>query len=187
MSLRIPSLAAALLLALTACPADDNDDAGDSGSSGDPTASTTATTASTTMTATTASESSGSADSGSDTAPADVDFVTQIQPLLDANCTEGCHEAGGIYAAMDLTAANSYTVLTTQSPVYSGDSSFVVPNDSASSFLSRAVHGTDSILRQMPLELGTDMMGNPVGVEGTPLSADDIQLIDDWIDGGAMP
>ncbi|MBK6916229.1 MAG: hypothetical protein IPH07_02400 [Deltaproteobacteria bacterium] len=186
MSLRIPSLAAALLLALTACPADGNDDAADSGSSGDSTASTTmtsATTASTTMTATTASDSGSS----TDTAPAEVDFVTQIQPLIDANCVAGCHEAGGVYAAMDLTAANAYTVLTTQAPVYSSDSSFVVPNDSAGSFLSRALHGTDSILRQMPLELGTDMMGNPVGVEGTPLADADIQLFDDWIDGGAMP
>ena len=187
MSLRIPSRAAALLLALTACPADGNDDAADSGSTSDSTASTTmtsATTASTTMTATTASDSSGSS---TDTAPAEVDFVTQIQPLLDANCVDGCHEAGGVYAAMDLTAANAYTVLTTQAPVYSSDSSFVVPNDSAGSFLSRALHGTDSILRQMPLELGTDMMGNPVGVEGTPLADADIQLFDDWIDGGAMP
>ncbi|MBX7078917.1 MAG: hypothetical protein K1X88_06990 [Nannocystaceae bacterium] len=167
-----------LLPMASACPAS-GDDAADTG---DTSAATTMTATATASASTTASDSSG----GSDTAPMDVDYATQIQPIWTASCVDDCHTPGGIYASLDLTTGVSYNALSTQKPVYSGDANFVVPGDSGASFLSRAVHGTDTILRQMPLDLGMDMMGNPVGVEGTPLSDADIALIDAWIDGGAM-
>ncbi|MFO0636153.1 MAG: hypothetical protein U0168_25245 [Nannocystaceae bacterium] len=181
MTLRISSLAlsVALLSTASACPAT-GDDAADTGDTSS--AATTATTTASTTASTTNSDSSG----GSDTAPVDVDYATQIQPIWTATCVEDCHTPGGIYATLDLSDGVSYNALSTQKPVYSGDANFVVPGDAAASFLSRAVHGTDTILRQMPLDLGMDMMGNPVGVEGTPLSDADIALIDAWIDGGAM-
>jgi hypothetical protein len=188
MTLRISSLVfvpASWLL--FACPVDSNDDVGDSDDS-TMTAGTTMTTGmtmSSSTTVTTADPDSSESGSG-DTAPADVDYATDIQPIWTANCITGCHETGGIYAALALgDATTSYSALLDQKPVYSADANFVVPGDADASLLIRGLRGTDSILRQMPLLLSEDGAGMPVGVEGTPLAEADIAKVEAWINAGA--
>jgi hypothetical protein len=183
MTLRISSIA--LLPAswlLFACPVDSNDDIGDTDAA-TMTASSTMSSTATTTASTTAGDTS---DSGSDTAPADVDYATDIQPIWNENCLTGCHETGGIYAALMLGEGTSYNALLEQKPVYSGDAHIVVPDSADSSLLIRGLRGTDSILRQMPLVLDTDDMGVMVGVEGPPLPEAQIALVEAWIDGGAL-
>ncbi len=189
---RIPALRrlalVATVLGLGACAADDSEDT--VGNTDDPTATATATA---TMTATATTDPSGSETtpgdtSTGDTAPVDVDYATDIQPIWTASCTAGCHEPGGIYAGLDLTAAASYAALTAQKPVYSTDALFVVADDSAGSFLIDAFRvpgGT--IVRRMPLALGENDMGNPIGEAGTPLPEAQIMLVEQWIDAGANP
>jgi hypothetical protein len=186
MTLRISSLV--LLPAswlLFACPVDSNDDLGDSGDS-TMTASGTMTTGMT-MSSTTDNTSGAdeSSDGGSETAPADVDYETDIQPIWTANCLTGCHEAGGIYDALLLGDGVSHNALLTQKPVYSSDPNFVVEGDADESLLMAALLGTDTILRQMPLVLTTDDMGMPVGELGPPLSDADIAKVEAWINAGA--
>ncbi|MBC8068760.1 MAG: hypothetical protein IAG13_10545 [Deltaproteobacteria bacterium] len=167
---------------LFACPVDSNDDIGDSD---DPTG--TATTMTTGMSASTTTSADDTSESGSsDTAPADVDYETDIQPIWNENCLTGCHETGGIYAALPLGAGVSYNALLTQKPVYSSDANFVVVDDAADSLLVAALRGTDTILRQMPLELSENAMGMPEGIAGTPLPEADIAKVEAWIDAGAV-
>lgn len=179
-ALRRLSLVVAVL-GLAACPAGDDSD--DGAGTDDPTASSTMTTTMTSTTMTT-----DPSDTSGDTAPVDVDYATDIQPIWDANCTTACHEPGGITGAVqvDLTAAMSHTVLTTQKPVYSTEANFVVPNDSANSFLIDALrHPAGTIVRQMPLVINP---ADPtMGAEGTPLPEETIQLVEAWIDAGANP
>lgn len=125
--------------------------------------------------------------SGSDTAPTGSEYETTIQPIWDANCAADCHRADGIMGAFILTAGSSHAVLTTQKPVYSTDTTFVVPGDSANSFLIAALRSPPgTIVRQMPLMLD-DSTDPPTAVPGTPLPEATIVLIEAWIDAGANP
>jgi hypothetical protein len=183
MTLRISSLV--LLPAsclLFACPVDSNDDIGDS----DDSTMTVSTTMTGGMSASTTADtgSDDTSESGGETAPIDVDYETDIQPIWTANCLTGCHEAGGIYDDLLLGAGVSHDALLSWDPVYSSETVVVVPNDAEASLLIAALRGTDSILRQMPLELSEDM-GMPVGIDGTPLPEADIAKVEAWIDAGA--
>jgi hypothetical protein len=91
-------------------------------------------------------------------------FSTQIQPILTANCTAGCHSPGGISAFMNLTAGNAYASLVLSAPPR------VLAGSSATSLLYMRITGAAS--PQMPLG-------------GAPLSAVNQTLIKDWIDQGA--
>jgi hypothetical protein len=98
-------------------------------------------------------------------APAEaISFSTQIQPILTANCTAGCHSPGGISAFMNLTAGNAYASLVLSSPPR------VIAGSSATSLLYMRITGATQ--PQMPLG-------------GAPLSAANQTLIKDWIDQGA--
>lgn len=173
------------LLGLAACPADDGEEE-EGTATDDPTVTptTTSPTTSTTMSTTDPSDTSAG-----ETAPTDVDYATDIQPIWDANCITGCHEPGGITGAVavDLTAAASYNTLTTLKPVYSTEMNFVVAGSAADSFLIDALrHPAGTIVRQMPLLLDTSV-DPPVGVAGTPLDEGTIVTIEAWIDAGANP
>ena len=97
-------------------------------------------------------------------AVAAVSFAAQIQPIFTANCTTGCHTAGGI-GPMSLVAGLAYDNLVKSAPQR------VIAGSSAASVLYGRVSGT--IVPQMPLG-------------GTPLSAADQTLIKNWIDQGAL-
>lgn len=92
-----------------------------------------------------------------------VSFATQIKPLLDANCLV-CH---GLIAP-----SSNYSVISHQSVTTSGDRGpNVIPYNGAQSLLYRATTASSPIDR-MP-------QGGPY------LSAQQQQLIKDWIDQGA--
>jgi CHRD domain-containing protein/putative Ig domain-containing protein len=95
---------------------------------------------------------------------ATVSFATQIQPIFTANCTVNCHSPGGTFAALNLTAGNSFASLVQSNPPR------VIPGSSATSLLYLRVSGV--LLPRMPLGL-------------PPLSAADQTLIQNWIDQGA--
>ncbi len=117
--------------------------------------------------------------------PGETVYVIEIQPIFTANCTAGCHEPGGIYAALDLTSEASYAALTTGTPVYSTDA-FVEPGAPGLSLLVQALRNTSLTLRRMPLLLDDSVMP-PVGVNGTPLAEADIAKVEAWILAGANP
>jgi len=103
-----------------------------------------------------------------------VDFPSTIQPIFDANCIS-CHNTGG--TSPDLTAGNSYNSLVNQAAVACAGQTYVVPFDSANSYL---VHKT--LQDGIAPACGGKM---PTGSTGLPASQTD--LIIAWIDQGATP
>lgn len=105
------------------------------------------------------------------TVSAPVSFSTQVQPIFTNRCVNaGCHPGGG--APFPLQASVSYGnlvgVTATNGPC-AGDKR-VLPFSADASALVKRLEGTCGF--QMPLG-------------GTPLPADQIQLIRDWINQGA--
>ena len=99
-----------------------------------------------------------------------------IQPIFDANCTSGCHEVGGS-AEGDLILDADLSYLTTVG-VESGQApmNIIEPGDSDASYLWHKLNDTHAAVGGS----GTRMpRGNP------PLSADDLDIIQTWIDEGA--
>lgn len=186
--------AVAALLGFAACPADEpNDGEEDTDATGPtlPTTTTTATTTTTTATTTSASTADESSSDSTDpgTGIPDVDYTTDIQPVWIANCVTGCHEPGGLNGTLDLSLAfASHTSLVGgQKPLYSVEPTFVVPGDTADSFLIDALrHPPGTLVRQMPLGIYEADLG-PVAVEGEPLPESTIQLVELWIQRGADP
>lgn len=178
----ISVLSLALGLGLTGCPAEDGEEDDDATVT---TTMTTTMTSSATMT-TTMGDSSG--DSGDTMVPTDVDYMADIQPIWDANCTTACHEAGGAYETFDLTAAMSFAEMATK-PAYSADMTFLTAGDAEGSFLVGALRGSPGVfVRRMPLLPGTGEMGEPIGLDGAdPLPEEEIALIEAWINAGANP
>lgn len=100
-------------------------------------------------------------------ASADVDFARDIQPILNANCTE-CH--GGVKAAGDVSFVYEERVIN-----FAGDSGnpVVKPGD---------VDGSEMIYR-ITTDDEDDRMPPPEDHDA--LSADEIALIEQWIEEGA--
>jgi DNA/RNA endonuclease YhcR with UshA esterase domain len=95
-----------------------------------------------------------------------VDYESQIQTIIDANCTNsGCHTNGGGYQnGLDLSSYEN---------IMAGDSDHgpvIIPFDHANSYLWQRVNSGE-----MPPGNNPD------------LSGDEIDLIADWIDEGALP
>ncbi|MBL9122167.1 MAG: DUF1549 domain-containing protein, partial [Planctomycetaceae bacterium] len=93
-----------------------------------------------------------------------IDYLKQVKPILSQRCAS-CHGALKQEAELRLDAG---------SLIHQGGHSgpAVVPGKSAESPLIQAIQGSDGVT-QMPLE-------------GTPLSADEIQLLKMWVDQGAI-
>ncbi len=94
-------------------------------------------------------------------AQAQVDFVKQVQPILNANCT-ACHKGSAAPANLHLDSAAG--VLTG-----SDSGKVVVPGNAKDSILAQRI--SDTTGNQMP----------PTG----PMSADKIAVIVNWINQGA--
>lgn len=110
-----------------------------------------------------------------------VSFSRQIQPIFDANCII-CHVSGGIAGEiLLLNAEESFDALLNLEEEKEEEhemgmhGALVVPGDAEASYLFQKV-SLDS-----PPEGGARM---PLG--GPPLSDEDIVLIRDWIDQGAL-
>ena len=99
----------------------------------------------------------------------DVDYLTDIQPVFNANCTYYCHTNGGVYqGGLDLT---SYDNLMAGN---SDNGPVVIPGDSDNSILIQKLSDNPPFGAQMPNY-------NP------PLDPETIALIAAWIDEGALP
>ena len=131
-------------------------------------------------------ESSGGAEGSSggsvdcDSAPS---HATNIQPIWDANCVEGCHEPGGTWPNTDLTDGMAYDMLVEADGIQTmalSDYQLVIPGDPDHSYLLNKLEGTQE-----------DVAGIAGGLqmpqEADPLSATDIALVEQWIACGAEP
>jgi len=100
----------------------------------------------------------------------DVDYLTEIQPIFNANCTYYCHTNGGPYqGGLDLTSYDNLMLGTSDhGPV-------VTPGDSENSILIQKLGDEPPFGNQMPQN------GPPY------LDAYTIALIAAWIDEGALP
>ena len=85
-----------------------------------------------------------------------VSFASDVKPILDQNCTV-CHGGGNASAGINLSS-------------YKGimDASVVIPSDSAKSKIARVIKSGDM----------------PQG--GLRLSDDQLTIIENWIDEGAL-
>ena len=94
---------------------------------------------------------------------AQVDYESQIQTIIDANCTNsGCHTNGGAYqGGLDLSSYDNLMA-------GSNNGAVIVPEDHANSLLWQEVNSG-----AMP-------------PSGSNLSSDEINLIASWIDEGAL-
>jgi len=106
-----------------------------------------------------------------------VSFSKQIQPIFDAHCTT-CHRVGGLAdlegIALKLTADRSFDLLVNQPSTQQPDLTLVLPGDADASLLFQKVaSASPPVGARMPLV-------------GPPLSSDNLGLIRDWINQGAM-
>ena len=98
--------------------------------------------------------------------------------VIQGNCTS-CHAGGNPSGGLNLSSeSTAYTNLTTGMSTENGcTESFVVANNTGSSLLYQKVTGNS-----IPGACGERM---PAG--GSPLSQQNITIIQDWIQGGAAP
>jgi len=101
--------------------------------------------------------------------------AAELQPLWSTRCVEGCHSAANARAGLDLSTPAA--ALRGLRDVASDQSDLprVVPGDHARSYLLRKLLG------------GAPTRGLPMPPSGSPLTAEELRLVADWIDGGALP
>ena len=105
-----------------------------------------------------------------------VSFSQQIQPIFETHCTV-CHVQGGFalgFVTLELTDGDSYAMLVNQASSQDATHTLVVPGDSSTSLLYLKVSSNDP----------------PVGATmpfiGGRLSSEELALMRDWIDQGAL-
>jgi mono/diheme cytochrome c family protein len=100
-----------------------------------------------------------------------VDFEHDIQPIFDEHCAV-CHQTGSENAGLNLESGNSRSSLIN---VRSTESALarVAPGDPAHSYLLHKIKGTQ-------IQAGGSGVQMPLG--GPPLSPEEIQLIENWIE-----
>jgi hypothetical protein len=97
---------------------------------------------------------------------------TQVKSEVLPSCTPVCH-TGATSAPLVLTAGQEYDAIVNVESVDAPGQILVVPGDADSSYLVAKIEGSVGITgSQMPPPFGG-------------LSADQIQLVRDWIDAGA--
>lgn len=98
----------------------------------------------------------------------------EIEAMLEANCVTGCHEPGGEDSSLDLSDGAYYAiyqVASDQSDLY-----LVDPGDHEQSYLWHKVNGSQG---------GAGGGGARMPKGAAPLTAEQIDALADWIDGGA--
>jgi hypothetical protein len=173
---------AALILVAAACDnggggsASDTDDT----TTNDPTDATTNNTEPTTTDATDTSDGTTTTDDTESptTGPGAVDYETDIQPIWDANCTTGCHVAGGSASGwFVITPGDSHASLVGKQSIELASMQLVAPSDRDASYLWHKINNTH-------VEVG----GNGTAMPPPPaaaLSTADLDKIGAWIDAGA--
>jgi hypothetical protein len=156
------------LLAVAGCPADDSMDDGNDDAS------------MTTMPTTTdaGNESDTAGDSSGGPAPSHAD----IQPIWDAHCVDACHEVGGEWAVLDMSGSAYDKIVGVAAATFSS-LDHVDPGNLDTSYLWQKMNNTH-------LAVGGNGVAMPkarVDMAATVLSADELDLVEAWIVGGAQP
>jgi hypothetical protein len=104
-----------------------------------------------------------------------VSFAASVQPMFSANCaTSGCHSGTFAAAGLDLGVGQAYAnivnVASTEQPLLKR----VLPGDAASSYLYQKLTNAPGI------------SGAPMPLGSFPLPADDLDVIEAWINQGAL-
>lgn len=130
----------------------------------------------------TTTTSSTPEDTGSsDGPPAMVSHAEHILPIWNASCTDAaCHDADSPQVGLDMASEGVYDRICTQTHAFSGFSYIDCEgHDPVRSYLFRKLENT---------HLDGDISGaSGAGMPPMPLSDADIELIEAWIVGGALP
>lgn len=106
-------------------------------------------------------------------------YAGLVEPIMVASCaTMGCHRSMGPLdgaEGLDLSQGTGYAALVDVPSAQCGDRAMVVPGSPSQSYLMDKLLGVN-------LCMGTRMPKN-----GGPLSAGQIQIVQDWICSGAAP
>ena len=117
------------------------------------------------------------ADADTDTdADADAPAWTDVFPLLESHCG-GCHESdyfGHFVVVGD--AAATHALLLEAPPIQGAGLRYVVPRDLTASLLVEKIGDDPTLGEPMPPEGSRDV---------TPLTTEEVALIEDWVRGGA--
>ena len=153
-------LSFALALSVVACSDDGGDELGDETetSSGDGDG-----------------DAAGDGDGDGDTG-APLSHAADIQPIWDAKCTNaGCHQPGGSFEALDLSG-DAYDNIVGVTAIQAPELQRIEAGNSAGSYLINKLLGTQE-----------DVGGSGSGMPPTPLEPDDILIIAQWANEGALP
>jgi hypothetical protein len=108
--------------------------------------------------------------------------AVDIQPIWDEHCTTACHEPGGAWVGFLDLSGNAYDrivdvqVLTVSSMVH------IAPGDLEASYLWHKLEGTQATV----MGGNGDKMPYPQpGMEATVLTQEQLDTIQEWIEGGA--
>lgn len=167
--LRVACLSFAGLLATTGCPGDDSGDTGnDSGGM-------------TTMPATTDAMDSSGAPSDSSGSGTDLSHATDIQPIWDEHCTTTCHEPDGEWGFLLDMSGNAYAAIVGVASPQFASLAHIEPGDPEASYIWLKIMGTHA-------EAGGSGLVMPkarAGMEVTVLTQAQLDMIEEWIAGGA--
>jgi hypothetical protein len=126
----------------------------------------------------------GDGDSGDGDGDGDGDgalsYAADIQPIWDASCTTGCHTAGGIAELFVVLSGDSYGNIVGVLSGQATDKQLIEVGNSANSYMIAKLRGTQ-------VDAGGSGGPMPGGVNPVPLPEATIVLIEQWIDGGALP
>ncbi len=133
----------------------------------------------TTDDATTTTADSSTSDTPTTTGPGAVSYAADIQPIWDARCTLACHEPSGsgfLTTGLDMTAAVSYEQLVDVMSTGVPSMVRIAPGDLAGSYLWHKLKNTQ-----------VDAGGGGGQMPAGGLPADQVALIESWIEAGALP
>jgi hypothetical protein len=169
---RVTLVTAAFVLG--GCPGDEDDDASTS-------LTTAPTTTPDTDPTTTMQEETGEEETNGNETAADVTF-SDVQPIFEGTCIDGCHEPGGLWVTFDMTGNLYNKLVGVPGPSQGVQCNLVEPGDTSRSYLWHKLNGTHNA------NCGGSGMQMPVTEDlqsVNPLSQSDLDLIEDWIAGGA--
>lgn len=118
-------------------------------------------------------------DGGSDDGPIMQEgFAISIEPIVNASCVAGCHEAGGLNESLILSPGEAYDNLVGKMSGQLPQMLMVNPGDKSTSYMWHKLNNT---------HIAEGGSGAQMPYSGMPLPANQLILIGDWIDEGAEP
>ena len=115
-----------------------------------------------------------------DEGPFGVDFGTDVEPILTANCTNTqCHDGFMPAQGMNLTAGNAYANVVGVISAQNAPMPLITPSDTFNSYLLHKILGTHLAVGGS----GTEMPKTP----SPPLTQGELDLLTLWVTEGANP